>query len=350
VLSVLLILWISTNLRCPVESISREKYKKETVNDVSRISIVVPFIEQQISRVLENLDLWNDYPPCLWTSTEPRGYELFLIFYVSRPWNESPDLMQALNQIRALINENNAISKCVDHVMFLSAQLSPEEDIRDNVSGAMNTQGPNLMFYRIFSKLKPLNIAYMLWYEPDVIPVQLYWMDKLNLIIASKLNDDFLIAGSYQVVSENLRMHDMWIMYKDIPRWTVARMHINGCALYHLLPELDQLISASIQAYGTTMPFDMAIYMYLTAGENWLKTQHIFYRYRYDMFIQNRHSDLLTISQLQTLLPTTLLIHHPWCAPPMNCTGISGRNGALLDPISLRRLYSQQSYFKEVSE
>jgi len=309
-----------------------EEYKRN--EKLPTIVIVIPFIESQVERILENLELWNsEVPPCEPKNvrTTPLPFTFSLIFLA----NMAP----SLEKLKTLNSKRLIVPDCVDSTVFLSADLSEEQDKRANF---MDTTGSNFMFYRGFEILKQYNFDYMFWYEPDVVPIRPYWLDHIYMNVIQEGKLDFLILGSHQHADKSLYLFSSWKKWQEI--WLIARLHINGCAIYKMTPTLYELLANMTKQIGFAAPFDMAIYQYLVNGENWAWTQFLFHKYVSHSFIQNRHSDLLTVSELQQKLPETFLVHHPWCSPPVDCSDSLGNDYSVPKTRSLKEIFHTRSY------
>lgn len=150
-----------------------------------RLAVVMPFVGRHVRSVVDNLKRWRDYMPCqrLLQPADvevdgrpdlPSSYsdEVTLIFYMDG--DKSPDFDGAIVQktVLAAWKSISGAAKCfAGGVQFLSAALTPKESKDDSSC---------LMFYRLFGLLEPRFDHFFLM-EPDVLPVQPFWVDKLVL-------------------------------------------------------------------------------------------------------------------------------------------------------------------------
>lgn len=195
-------------------SSSNDHARDLTVEQPSKLLIVVPFTARDVPALSDNLDRWRQVgPACDSELREKNRPDMW--FYFSKTSAALPREFARFQTKQAY----QPLHECFARVDVTFANLTAEED--------GYPAGINFMFFRMVTgathanQLKHFNALY--WMEPDVQPIKPYWLDVL--VSESQTDDDFWIKGSVYLggVFDRAVGQD----------WTWIG-HINGNAMYRL--------------------------------------------------------------------------------------------------------------------
>jgi len=209
------------------------------------VVVVVQFIWRQLSCVLRQLERWAAVPPCL--DAQYRATKPHLIFYFNQQkhFEEVKLILQ-----EALLAFN--FSKCFGRSFFITAELSDEEDHYSANRSATVANGPASQFYRFFSHFAGISTRYdyVLWVEPDMMPVQHNWLVRLL---------------------EQIELHpsDFWIKGPLAKHPGTSHPPLQGNpAIYRIGDPLFHAFLSAVQAAYPNKAYDRAIYDYRTLHKN----------------------------------------------------------------------------------
>eukprot|EP01119_Soliformovum_irregulare_P025132 TRINITY_DN921_c0_g2_i1.p1 TRINITY_DN921_c0_g2~~TRINITY_DN921_c0_g2_i1.p1 ORF type:complete len:374 (-),score=45.43 TRINITY_DN921_c0_g2_i1:75-1136(-) len=268
-------------------------------------SLVMTFgiVPRQFDRLMENLDVWKDLPPC--NRDERSDFRFGLHFVIHTTWDEHES---ARVRFREFFNNNPLINDCFDEISFISADTRQEENKDHWKRDFPSAKGPNSMFMSGIKEAQKSKYTYMMWMEADAFPVKKHWLD--HLISTTTRIPTFMIRGSPPIVESNP------IMMEGIPTWpTSARLHISGCALYAITSTTFQVIEESFARRGMDYPWDVMLYEEVFGSYYYTSYQKLLPMYQYSYFVQNRHSDTSSMDKILSGHPDTIFVHHPWCFP-----------------------------------
>lgn len=237
------------------------------------LTIVMPFPPKQLNFVQDNLNAWQSYEfyPC--DPAKRYGANFELMFYLSQP--DKPT-QQALTS--AYFNSTWA-RECFSALSFKFIDM----DLKTDVYGP----GTLAMFYSSFDDdffHQPRD--YMLWCEPDFVPIRRHWLDLL-----------------YE--RELIGVPPFW-MRGSIPRYPFSDgdWHLNGNALYAVgNRSFAAFAKSSRGAFKAYDSFDQSLFAKL--GEN----RHLVHLFVYTDAIQNRGYEIYDIPQLRANESRLLIAH-----------------------------------------
>ena len=268
----------------------------------SSLMIVIPFISSQMPKLIRSLHRWTIHVPC----ERKKSKRPFLAFYVDG--HVSSNLNQSLSLMWATLPSN--VTSCFDpHIFFLEANLS---------SDVSHPDGPCESFYRLIDQIIPqLGMDHFQFMEPDVVPIQSFWLDKLVLFANGNRNcSQFWMQGSISRCNE---------FYGEIA--SRKDYHINGNSLYCVMdPNFKDYrekvkefypkgtpptkISAGCstgEAYETG--YDHTLFQFANQVENFAIKQQVIHKFRYTNFIQNHCEDVYNSTRILHQDPYTFLVH-----------------------------------------
>mmetsp|Transcript_10612 Transcript_10612/g.41463 ORF Transcript_10612/g.41463 Transcript_10612/m.41463 type:complete len:614 (-) Transcript_10612:1389-3230(-) len=278
--------------------------KSEDIRSEVKIAVVVPFHRcQALSRLRETLKFWDKQPPCV-RPLAPETH-LSLILYYSEDLDADPDINR---KVRSLVRRlPRHARRCFDDIHFLSAVLSPTENIYP--------LGPCHQFYRAFPLLRRMRFSHWMLYEPDVIPIRAGWGDALLTLSSQNVN----CHSWWQLGS--------WPMYRnkvdklDLNNASGRDKHLNGNSVYCLLsPQFDDYrarVQMTFSTKGCAGPaefselagYDHAMYRFRLLPENRAYMEDKLDRFVNDEFILNFGESGYDVMNVLRKYPSTMLVH-----------------------------------------
>ena len=309
---------LSMNTHEVVEYFASSTHLTNSKTQVTRlnvdVAVVVPFHRcQALSRLRETFEFWHKHPPCL--ESHAPDIHLSLILYFSEDLDVDPTIKR---KVLSLIQRLPAdVYRCFDGIHFISARLSPTENIYP--------LGPCHQFYRAFPLLRNMGFSHWMLYEPDVIPLQIGWGDALVNLSSRNIN----CRSWWQLGS--------WPMYRNkvdrliVDNNTGRDLHLNGNAIYCLLsPQFDEYRARVQMKYppnGCAGPsefselggYDHALYRFRLLPENREYMQDKLDRFVSDEFIINFGESGYDATDILRKHPSTMLVHgkYPFVHPAM---------------------------------
>ena len=231
-----------------------------------RLAVVIPFIRSQMSDLLVQLNLSNDYPPC-----RVRYNSVDLIFY----HNEKPT-----SSLETAIRQTNYINKCYHKVLFLAANLAEHQD------GYLF--GSAVMWVKLLLEKEGGDVAlrthgytHFFLMEPDTRPVRSLWLDALISQVTDNCCGKLYCTTTWWMSGS---------IYRGSKLITGERfIHINGNALYHLSSKFIAYVQLFTRTFlfNTNPPigYDLSIFLFLFNNTNLAK--QVWHKFRFSDFIQN---------------------------------------------------------------
>ncbi len=134
---------------------------------MKKIAVVRPMVYHNVEMVLTNLAYWEQdgLQGCLNSDSST----VDLIFWFHRSLECNPSVIESTEHLLAALPKTR---KCFNRVHFLNANIPEELDYYGD--------GTIMMFYRAMRHpfIKE-HYSYIFYMEPDVLPVQAYWIDAL---------------------------------------------------------------------------------------------------------------------------------------------------------------------------
>jgi hypothetical protein len=145
---------------------------------IQQFAILVPFIAKQTNKILFNWKkMWQQHPPCENSNLGLRaGFVATLVLYFD----------QSLDKSTSEYNGN-----LLRKTLLQAWQLPEMESIRGCFQGGLqfidldreplnHFDGSCIMFYEVFKVLEERSFGHFLLMEPDVQPIQNFWLDRLT--------------------------------------------------------------------------------------------------------------------------------------------------------------------------
>lgn len=237
------------------------------------LTVVMPFPPKQLNFVLDNLHAWQSFEfyPC--DPARRYGANVELMLFLSQPDKAVQETL-----VRSFWNTTWA-RECFAALSFKFIDMDAKTDVYG--------PGTLAMFYSSFDAdffHKPRD--YMLWAEPDFVPIRRHWLDLL-----------------YE--REIIGVPPFW-MRGSIPRYPNSEgdWHLNGNALYNVGNSTFAAFAKSSRgAFKLYDSFDQSLFVKF--GEN-RQYAHLFV---YTDAIQNRGYEIYDIPALRQSEPNLLLAH-----------------------------------------
>jgi len=246
------------------------------------LAIIIPFIEDQLNQIENQLNTNTLYPPC-----RNHSNSIDLIFYSNKK----------------TINQLNYSNECYQNIYYISADLS--EDENRYPIGSAN------MWKKLFinEQTNPISLrargyTHFFLMEPDTRPIRSYWLDAIVEKITNGHNRESYISTK-------------WWMIGSIYRGSVPIenhfLHINGNALYHLSLDFIEFIeNVSIEyPYNSkkSLGYDLDIFLYLFKHID--QAKNLWHKFLFDDFIQNCWHSGCNDTNIEFIHnnPNTYLIH-----------------------------------------
>ena len=166
------------------------------------LAIVIPFTSWESETLLQNIEYWNTYSPCI--SETP--VKIDLVFYFHKDFTKGSGHLVRMFRERIYKFEN--VSKCFNAIKFLNAGLLDSQDLYPESAARM--------FFKLFKTNWMQNYKYFFYMEADVLPCKKGWIDAL--INESKIPGGFWVRGSIIRGSDDIESSYL--------------NHINGNSLY----------------------------------------------------------------------------------------------------------------------
>jgi hypothetical protein len=244
-----------------------------------RFGLVIPFIQNQVENVVEQLHRWSmtKYAPCS-SDHMPRN-KFDLIFYYHREMNET--LQEYL--LSQMIPQTML---CFNKIVFRYAQLLPSEDKYPIAA--------NYMFYRLVHDVNIYTTyRYIFYAEPDSWAIRNDWMNVLEKI-SYDAPEQFWVKGS---IYRGPR--------RDLGRLSV-NIHINGNAIYSLTDDY-LLFLYRVQSSMPLDAYDVAQTRLLFRDPNSLRAY--WHKFAFSEFIQNLWQVEWSENEVRTNSLETIFVH-----------------------------------------
>lgn len=276
---------------------------------------IVPFHESQIPKLRDSLKIWwNAFPPCdLTNNGSPFSHPCpDLVFHISFSGNNatSQQFIAAVHQVYTASLPQLIIKTYFCWTYAIPQKLSNEAN--NHLSGSCFMMEFMLCGNLVNSKNEDHQAPhYVLYMEPDTIPIQKNWLLTLQNEVAHASRSKFwmmgtLFRGSYP---KNCNIKDIWIQY-----------HINGNVIYNLQPNafpkfyfyfmIPYIKSLHPQGdVDATGNYYLFPYLYLSDMNNTAVMQEVWHKFRYTDIIQNWSRTPWLLPEFQAMYPSTLLVH-----------------------------------------
>eukprot|EP01063_Lacrimia_lanifica_P041283 TRINITY_DN959_c0_g1_i4.p1 TRINITY_DN959_c0_g1~~TRINITY_DN959_c0_g1_i4.p1 ORF type:complete len:1341 (+),score=371.01 TRINITY_DN959_c0_g1_i4:65-4087(+) len=158
------------------------------------LALLVPFVPPEAAQLEALLhSMGENYEPC--ATDAARDYDSALVFYMARPYHL--DSKRARYSLEAVVDALPEEARgCFDRVVFIDAMLTKEQD-EYHVAGRGNgMQGPNIMFYNLFTHWELENYTHAAIVEPDAVFVKRGWLDAIRATAVPGVWQDGSLVGA----------------------------------------------------------------------------------------------------------------------------------------------------------
>ena len=289
----------------------------ENGQPVHKIAVVIPFIGVQTWKVLHSwTKTWNRYPACSSLRQGLRApFSATLFLYYD----------QALEGGQAEA-EGYYNSSLLQHTLLTAWHSLPHQhcftggiQFIDMRKGDLNhIEGSCVMFYDLFTILESQHYQHFMWMEPDVLPVQHSWLERMTEEVADNVQ-----CQRWWIKGSNPRCASWYGRIRDRRDY-----HFNGNALYCLgsdrFADFRQRVidyypggtaSESPKAGGCAtgaefeLGMDHAMYQYRLRPDTFEYSKTLMAKFVYSDFMQNHCQEPYTPDQVTREEPATYLVH-----------------------------------------
>lgn len=265
---------------------SISKSERERAQELTHI--VMPFHPRQLNAALENMRNWISFTPC------QSQRNVSLIFYLAKSDTASASA-ELLNQFTTLPLE---VKKC-----FAYVNVTHETELE---VGDSYLSGSRVMFEKMVSGKMfygPKRPSFVMYMEPDCVPVQKYWLDAL-IDAVKPPNEYFWMKGSSFRGS-------LGAVHKNPPAYTL--LHINGNAVYNvgdgeLYSFYRQKVRPFLLKHKASEAYDTNFFKYLLWNPENRPSDYL-HLFAYTNVIQNMWHSAYTPDEIFDSRNTTYLVH-----------------------------------------
>lgn len=270
--------------------------------------LVIPFHAAHFDRVQNNLNSWVALPPCkilpptnsfpehsvaldqqeFYSAHRRLGHNITLTFAISSASNE--ETRKKMRQMVGALPKR--IRGCFSKVRVSFSGLEGAQD------GYL--KGTRYMFEAMINGTIGLeNPQYVLYMEPDMMPVRPYWLTALDATTRFPVAPFWVKGSLYRGGNRNIHqaIHNA--------------LHINGNAIYNLADPAFRHFY-----YNKVLPkidhqdaYDVDVAKFMSNIENYNCTQEVRHMFHYTDSIQNWWRWKYSLSKLKTASPNLYLIH-----------------------------------------
>lgn len=301
-----------------VNMMSLPMYRPQTselsVKRARLTNVVMPFHARQEPAVMRNLELWKHFPPCQLAeeydpltagnfSIDPfflkdehpagrLGRNVTFTFFVSS--EVDPEL--ELRLLSAFNSLPTNIQKCFSSANVRFSRLTDDDD--------KYLTGSRKMFeYMLNGWLGMLEPYYVLYMEPDCLPVRPNWMMVLDALTRWPVSP-FWIKGS--IFRGNANAISNRIVYN--------LFHVNGNGIYNLGdPSFRHfyfdMVRPYVAKYYNEGAYDTDIFKFLLDLGNYNYARQVAHMFQFTDAIQNMWHSNYSISELKAMSETVALVH-----------------------------------------
>ena len=301
----------------PADYLHAQRLYVENGQPVHKLAVVIPFIGVQTWKLLHSwTKTWTRYPACSALRSglrAPFSATLFLYFdqALEGGQGEADGFYNSSLLRDTLLNTWNALPH--SHCFSGGVQLI---DMR---RGDLNhIEGSCVMFYDLFQTLEAQHFQHFMWMEPDVLPVQRNWLERMTEEVADNAQ-----CQRWWIKGSNPRCASWYGRIRDRRDY-----HFNGNALYCLgsdrFADFRQRVidyypggtaAESPKAGGCAtgaeyeLGMDHAMYQYRLRPNTFEYSKSIMAKFVYADFMQNHCQEPYTPEQVARAEPSTFLVH-----------------------------------------
>lgn len=268
--------------------------------------VVMPFHTSQVSRVEQNLRLWNNYLPCGLSGARPAS-PYHLILYSSADARKRNYIAELEGRLQSAIsNLSSEALSCFQSVEIHHA----------NLSGSSDTyyKGTRLMIEKlIVGKVKMTHAPqYVFYMEPDCYPIRSNWLNALDTSVRWPHTPFWMKGSIYRGYNKGVY----------VTRHPPQYYHINGNALYHVGDR--QFRAWYIRHYRPFVQavaprkdrsFDTDFWRYIYDLDNVMVARQIMHKFQYTEVVMNYWKSSYSVAKLRENYPATYLVHGGYQKP-----------------------------------
>ncbi|CAF1073879.1 unnamed protein product [Rotaria sordida] len=229
------------------------------------LAIVIPFIQSQFNKLIDQLNFEKIYSPC-----RNQSNSIDLILYHNEKISSILD-----NKTRQIHYQN----KCFKNIRIFAADLSENENSYPIGSAIM---WKKLLINEQFSRtsLRYYGYTHFFLMEPDTRPIRSYWLDIIVEQIINGHDRESYISTQWWMIGS---------LYRGFQSLGQNYLHINGNALYHL--SLSFILFLQYVSYEypydskQSSGYDLDLFLYLFKHID--KGKKFWHKFQFSDFIQN---------------------------------------------------------------
>ena len=289
----------------------------ENGQPVHKIAVVIPFIGVQTWKVLHSWSkTWLKYPACSSLRHGLRApFSATLFLYFDQALHGSQAEADGVYNSTLLRETLLSAWSALPHQQCFSGGIQ----LIDMQRGDLNhIEGSCVMFYDLFATLEAQHYQHFMWMEPDVLPVQRDWLERMTEEVASNAQ-----CQRWWIKGSNPRCASWYGRIRDRRDY-----HLNGNALYCLgsdrFADFRQRVIdkypggtayASPKAGGCATGsdyeegMDHAMYQYRLRADTFEYSKSIMGKFIYSDYMQNHCQEPYTPEQVTRDEPSTYLVH-----------------------------------------
>jgi hypothetical protein len=277
-----------------------------------KVAVVIPFIGVQMWKILHAwTNTWTKYPACSALGL-PHPFSATLFLYFDQDLSA-----QASDAYNATLLQETLLSSW--HSLPHSHCFKGGVQFISNTKGELNhIEGSCVMFYDLFAALEQAGYGHFMWMEPDVLPVQRGWLERMT-----------------EEVGDNVRCQRWWLKGSNpvCQSWygeirDRRDYHHNGNALYCLgsarfadfrrrVQEVyaGGTVRESMKAGGcaTGAPYELgmdhAMFQFRLRADTFDYSKHLMAKFQYTDFVQNHCQEAYEAAEVVGQEPSTYLVH-----------------------------------------
>ena len=284
---------------------------------VHQLAVVMPFIGAQTWKLLHSWRrTWTMYPPCSAQRPGlPAPFSATLFLYFDQSLQGGQGETDGFYNSTLLRDTLLITWHSLPHQHCFSGGVQ----LIDMRRGDLNhIEGSCVMFYDLFATLELQHFQHFMWMEPDVLPVQRHWLERMTEEVADNVQ-----CQRWWIKGSNPRCASWYGHIRDRRDY-----HLNGNALYCLgsdrfadfrqrviehYPGGTASVSPKAGGCATGAEFeegmDHAMYQYRLRADTFEYSKSIMAKFVYSDYMQNHCQEPYKAEQVTRDEPATYLVH-----------------------------------------
>lgn len=277
--------------------------------------VIIPFHTSHVSKLENNLKLWQDNPPCSrqigngsggFGPPSPNG-PFHLVLYSSADSRKKQYISELETRLQyAIGNLTTEVVSCFQSIEIQHANLSGPSDTY--------YKGTRLMIEKlILGKVKlAYNPNYMFYMEPDCIPIRSNWLNALDLQTRWPITPFWMKGSVYRGSNKGVyatRHPPQYFHINGNSIYNIGDRHFKSFYVKHYRPFIN---SVSKQRERS---FDTDLYRFLHDLDNIQITKTIKHKFVYSEIVLNYWRSSYSLSKIKNEFPYSYLIHGGYQKP-----------------------------------